>query len=179
MEDAALAELLFPNVTATPEEIEEKYPKRDLPEGAKVTRIAPSPTGFMHLGNLFGALTDERLAHQSGGVFYLRIEDTDLKRQVEGGVEKILDVFHKFGLRFDEGALENGGEFGNYAPTDSGRGRRSIMSLPKSSCRRAGPIPASAPRRSLPACASGRRRRRRIPAITASGPSGAAAVLKR
>mgnify|MGYP001014817585 CR=1 FL=1 len=60
MEDAALAELLFPNVTATPEEIEEKYPKRDLPEGAKVTRIAPSPTGFMHLGNLFGALTDER-----------------------------------------------------------------------------------------------------------------------
>ena len=116
LEDAALAELLFPNVAATPEEMEERYPKRDLPEGAKVTRIAPSPTGFMHLGNLFGALTDERLAHQSGGVFLLRIEDTDLKRQVEGGVEKILDVFCKFGLRFDEGALENGGEFGAYGP---------------------------------------------------------------
>ena len=116
MEDAALAELLFPNVAATPEEMEERYPKRNLPEGAKVTRIAPSPTGFMHLGNLFGALTDERLAHQSGGVFLLRIQDTDLKRQVEGGVEKILDVFHKFGLQFDEGALENEGEFGSYGP---------------------------------------------------------------
>ena len=74
-----LAELLFPHINTTPEEMEARYPKRELPEGAKVTRMGPSPTGFMHLGNLYGALVDERLAHQSDGVFYLRIEDTDRK----------------------------------------------------------------------------------------------------
>ena len=110
-----LAELLFPDITETPEELEAKYPPRDLPEGAKVTRMAPSPTGFMHLGNLFGAVTDERLAHQSGGVFYLRIEDTDQKREVEGGVETILSVFRQFGLHFDEGATIDG-DSGAYGP---------------------------------------------------------------
>ena len=75
-----LAELLFPHINTTPEEMEARYPKRELPEGAKVTRMGPSPTGFMHLGNLYGALVDERLAHQSKGVFYLRIEDTDRGR---------------------------------------------------------------------------------------------------
>ena len=115
MDYSKLAELLFPGVTETAEEVEARYPQRNLPEGAKVTRIAPSPTGFMHLGNLFGAITDERLAHQSGGVFYLRIEDTDAKRAVEGGVETIISVFKKFGLNFDEGALIDG-EKGDYGP---------------------------------------------------------------
>ena len=115
MDFEKLAELLFPNVTETAEEVEARYPERNLPEGAKVTRIAPSPTGFMHLGNLFGAITDERLAHQSGGVFFLRIEDTDAKRAVEGGVETIINVFKKFGLNFDEGALIDG-EKGDYGP---------------------------------------------------------------
>lgn len=115
MDYEKLAELLFPDVTETPEDMEAKYPPRDLPEGAKVTRMAPSPTGFMHLGNLFGAVTDERLAHQSGGVFMLRIEDTDKKREVEGGVETIISVFKKFGLNFDEGALVEG-EKGDYGP---------------------------------------------------------------
>ena len=115
MDYQKLAELLFPNVTETAEEVEVRYPERNLPEGAKVTRIAPSPTGFMHLGNLFGAITDERLAHQSGGVFFLRIEDTDAKRAVEGGVETIINVFKKFGLNFDEGALIDG-EKGDYGP---------------------------------------------------------------
>lgn len=115
MDYQKLAELLFPEIHTTPEDMEKRYPQRNLPEGAKVTRIAPSPTGFMHLGNLYGAMVDERLAHQSGGVFYLRIEDTDQKRLVENGVEKILDVFSKFGLEFDEGAsLE--GDKGNYGP---------------------------------------------------------------
>ncbi len=114
-DNLALAELLFPNVTTTPEEMEALYPVRELPEGAKVTRMAPSPTGFMHLGNLFGAITDERLAHQSGGVFYLRIEDTDQKRAVEGGVETIIRVFQEFGLPFDEGATIDG-DNGNYGP---------------------------------------------------------------
>ena len=84
MDTIRLAQLLFPDVTETPEQVEARYPARQLPEGAKVTRMAPSPTGFMHLGNLFGAVVDERLAHQSGGIFYLRIEDTDKKREVEG-----------------------------------------------------------------------------------------------
>lgn len=110
-----LADLLFPSITATPEHWEEVFPERDLPEGAKVTRMAPSPTGFMHLGNLYGALVDERLAHQSGGIFYLRIEDTDQKRLVNNGVAMILEVFDKFGLNFDEGAsLE--GDRGIYGP---------------------------------------------------------------
>lgn len=110
-----LAERLFPHITLLPEDMEKRYPKRELPEGAKVTRIAPSPTGFMHLGNLFGALIDERLAHQSGGVFYLRIEDTDQKRQVENGIDIILRVFSSFGLSFDEGATSSGDK-GNYGP---------------------------------------------------------------
>src|SRR5690554_1782750 len=94
-----LSRLLFPDITETQEDWERAYPPRDLPPGAIVTRMAPSPTGFMHLGNLFGAITDERLAHQSGGVFLLRIEDTDQKREVPGAVETILSAFERFGLR--------------------------------------------------------------------------------
>lgn len=111
-----LAEKLFPHITKTPEDILAQYPARQLPEGAKVTRMGPSPTGFMHLGNLYGALVDERLAHQSGGVFYLRIEDTDKKREVEGGVQTIIDAFTSFGLPFDEGATmgEDRGAYGPY-----------------------------------------------------------------
>lgn len=115
MDYNALADLLFPNVSGTPEELEQKYPPRQLPEGARVTRMAPSPTGFMHLGNLYGAIADERLAHQSNGVFYLRIEDTDQKREVPGGVQTILDVFQMYGLPFDEGATLQG-DAGAYGP---------------------------------------------------------------
>jgi glutamyl-tRNA synthetase len=110
-----LADKLFPHIVETPEQVEARYPKRNLPEGAKVTRMGPSPTGFMHLGNLYGALVDERLAHQSGGVFYLRIEDTDRKREVEGGVQTIIDAFSSFDLPFDEGATLDG-ETGAYGP---------------------------------------------------------------
>jgi len=83
MDYKKLADLLFPDIDKTPEDYEAMYPKRKLPEGAITTRLAPSPTGFIHLGNLYGALADERLAHQSGGVCYLRVEDTDEKREVE------------------------------------------------------------------------------------------------
>ena len=72
-----LADLLYPGITATPEEMEARFPKRELPEGAKVTRFAPSPTGFVHFGGLVPTRVSERLAHQSGGVLFLRIEDTD------------------------------------------------------------------------------------------------------
>ncbi len=110
-----LAELLFPHITKTPEDYEALYPKRILPPGAKVTRLGPSPTGFIHLGNLYGAFVDERLAHQSGGIFYLRIEDTDDKRYVEGAVDIIIDSLRFFGIQFDEGAAKNGFS-GNYGP---------------------------------------------------------------
>ena len=110
-----LAELLFPDVTLTPEEIEKRYPERNLPEGAKVTRLAPSPTGFMHFGTLFPALTNERLAHQSGGVFFLRIEDTDSKREVAGAEKDLIDTLAYYKINFDEGATESG-EIGDYGP---------------------------------------------------------------
>ncbi len=110
-----LADLLFPNITTLPEDMERRFPERDLPEGAKVTRFAPSPTGFLHIGNLYGAFTDERLAHTSGGIFYLRIEDTDAKRTVPNGVEIIIDTLSKLGLKFDEGAV-SGGDDGAYGP---------------------------------------------------------------
>lgn len=110
-----LAELLFPDIAKTPADYEAQYPPRALNEGAMVTRLGPSPTGFIHLGNLYGAFVDERLAHQSGGVFYLRIEDTDDKRYVEGAVETILNSLDFFGIRFDEGAAADG-EHGSYGP---------------------------------------------------------------
>ena len=106
-----LAKLLFPNVTKTPEDMEAKYPPRNLPEGAKVTRFAPSPTGFVHFGGLFPSTIGERLAHQSGGVFMLRIEDTDAKREVEGAAVGLIRTLEHYGIRFDEGAVI--GEDGN------------------------------------------------------------------
>ncbi len=100
-----LADLLFPRVIETPEECEARFPARNLPEGAKVTRFAPSPTGFVHFGGLFPVMVGERLAHQSGGVFYLRIEDTDAKREVPGAAEGLITTLERYGIRFDEGAI--------------------------------------------------------------------------
>lgn len=113
MDNSKLAKILFPDVNKTPEYYLEKYPKRQLPEGAMVTRLGPSPTGFIHLGNLYGAFVDERLAHQSQGIFFLRIEDTDDKRYVDGAVETVIDSLKFFGIHFDEGATKDG-DFGNY-----------------------------------------------------------------
>ena len=115
MDHKKLAGLLFPDVDKSVTYYEELYPKRLLPQGARVTRLGPSPTGFIHLGNLYGALTDERLAHQSGGVFFLRIEDTDNKREVEGAVDILINSLKYFNVNFDEGALQDG-EKGDYGP---------------------------------------------------------------
>ena len=115
MDYKRLADLLFPNELKSPREYEEIYPKRNLPEGATVTRIGPSPTGFIHLGNLYNALIGERLSAQSGGVFFLRIEDTDSKRYVEGAVDVILSSMKFFGIEFDEGATVDG-DNGSYGP---------------------------------------------------------------
>ena len=109
-----LADALIPDKDLKPlEEYEKMYTPRDLAKGAEVTRIAPSPTGFMHFGNLYVALANERLAHQSGGIFYLRIEDTDQKRKVEGAVEVVHKSLKYFGVNFDEGA-DKGGNYGPY-----------------------------------------------------------------
>lgn len=115
MDHKKLADLLFPHIDKTPGYYEELFAPRDLPQDAVVTRLGPSPTGFIHLGNLYGALADERLAHQSGGVFYLRIEDTDDKRYVENAVETIISSLKFFDINFDEGALMDG-EKGDYGP---------------------------------------------------------------
>ena len=121
MNSIELSELIYPEI-ANDTDYEAMYPKRNLPGGAKVTRLGPSPTGFIHLGNLYGAFVDERLAHQSNGVFYLRIEDTDDKRFVENAVETIISSLAFFGIKFDEGVTEHGdvGSYGDY--TQSHRG---------------------------------------------------------
>ncbi|MCD7827077.1 MAG: glutamate--tRNA ligase [Clostridiales bacterium] len=116
MDYEALSELLFPNITKTPEDYEKMYPPRKLPEGARVTRFAPSPTGYLHIGGLYGALTDVMTAKSTGGVSYLRIEDTDKKREVEDGVSAIIKGFNAFGVGFDEGVTVRGKEKGKYGP---------------------------------------------------------------
>ena len=117
MDNNKLAQLLFPHINVEMEEYLEKiYPKRQLPEGAYVTRFAPSPTGFIHIGGLFTALVNERLAHQSGGKIFLRIEDTDKKREQEDGINEIITGLAAFGINFDEGKTLDGTEKGDYGP---------------------------------------------------------------
>ncbi len=115
MDTCTLANLLFPNTTETPEQLEQRFPVRNAPEGAVITRMAPSPTGFVHLGNLVQGLTSERMAHQSGGVLFLRVEDTDAKREVPGAVEVLIDTLKHYGIQFDEGATIDG-DNGAYGP---------------------------------------------------------------
>lgn len=112
-----LAEILFPNITKTREYYEELYPKRNLPEGAMVTRYGPSPTGSVHLGNLYSAFCDMVYARQSKGVFFLRIEDTDQKRMIDGGIENIVDVLHGFDILPNEG-YSFGGKYGTYQQSE-------------------------------------------------------------
>lgn len=116
MENIKLTDLLLPDINVTTEKILEMYPKRTLADNAKVTRFAPSPTGFLHMGGLFAALISERLAHQSGGIFYIRIEDTDKKREVKGSIPEIIRSLDYFSICFDEGEIKPGKEIGNYGP---------------------------------------------------------------
>ena len=115
MDYQALSELLFPNVTETPEQVEARFPARNLPEGAVVTRMAPSPTGFVHLGNLVQGMISERMAHQSGGVLFLRVEDTDAKREVPGAVQVLIESLKFYNIHFDEGVGLDG-DIGIYGP---------------------------------------------------------------
>ena len=115
-DNIALANLLLPNIDKTPDYYENLYPARNLPEGARVVRVAPSPTGYLHLGTLFAALVNRITATSSGGVFFTRIEDTDKKREIEGGIENIIDGLNRFGITIDEGFFSGTNQRGDYGP---------------------------------------------------------------
>ena len=110
-----LAELIFPEVKETIQDLEKRYPPRNLPDGAEVTRFAPSPTGFLHTGSLFMSMICRKVASQTGGIFYIRLEDTDTKREIAGSGEQLLEQLHIFGINPDEGYLGKD-EKGNYGP---------------------------------------------------------------
>ena len=111
-----LAQLLFGNITKTPQDMEELYPPRQLREGARVTRFAPSPTGFLHFGNLFTCMVSYKTAKATDGVFYVRVEDTDQKRKVDGAIDVMLKGLSVYGINADEGVVGDGKEIGNYGP---------------------------------------------------------------
>ena len=115
-ENIQLAEILFPDVKETPGQVESKYPKREIAEGAMVLRFAPSPTGFLHTGGVFMSLIGRTLVNQNGGVYILRIEDTDKTREVEGGIDLIVKGLNGFGIDFDEGMKGDDSEEGGYGP---------------------------------------------------------------
>ena len=116
MTNKDLANLIFPNITKTIKDYENMYPKRNLDEGAVVTRFAPSPTGFVHMGSLLASFVERKAAKDTNGVFYLRIEDTDQERKVENGIVGITTDLRNFGITIDEGALSETEEIGNYGP---------------------------------------------------------------
>ena len=118
-----LAELLFPGIILTPQQYDEQYPARQLPEGARVTRFSPSPTGYLHIGGLFAAMTARLTAKVTNGVFFLRIEDTDKKREVEGGVTAIVNGLDAFGITPDEGITGVDTESGAYGPYQQSKRR--------------------------------------------------------
>ncbi|MBQ8872170.1 MAG: glutamate--tRNA ligase [Bacilli bacterium] len=111
-----LANIIFPDITLTVEDYEKKYPARNLKDGAIVTRYAPSPTGFIHIGALLASFTGSIFAKQSEGVFYLRIEDTDTKRTIDDGINTIINGLKEFDVTFDEGPTDENNESGNYGP---------------------------------------------------------------
>ena len=115
MDYKELADMIFPDAKDI-SYYEEKYPERDLPEGAQVLRVAPSPTGNVHIGTIDQALIATKVARQTGGVFFLRIEDTDQKREVEGGVKQIIEALKSFDLEPDEGMISETEWKGNYGP---------------------------------------------------------------
>lgn len=117
MTNKDLAELLFPDVTKTIEDYEKMYPERNLEEGAYVTRFAPSPTGRLHMGSLFASFVPEVFARQTNGVFILRIEDTDSKREIENGTELILSDLKDNDYKIDENPID-GGAYGPYIQTE-------------------------------------------------------------
>lgn len=111
-----LAEIIFPDVKETISDLDKRFPQRELPQGALVTRFAPSPTGFLHTGSLFTSLVAYTVSKQSGGVFYFRLEDTDQKREIEGSGKELIEQLNYFGIGPDEGYMgdHEKGEYGPY-----------------------------------------------------------------
>ena len=116
MTDKELADLIYPHITKTVEDYEKIYPKRNLKENAVVSRFAPSPTGFVHMGSLLTTLIERKIPDETDGVFYLRIEDTDQKRSVENGIQGIVNDLKNFDIKIDEGVVGENEQIGNYGP---------------------------------------------------------------
>ncbi len=114
MDYKKLADMLFPDVTLTKDDLEKMYPERNLSKGAIVTRFAPSPTGFLHIGSVFTCLVASNFAKKTGGKFILRIEDTDQNRLIPGAIGLIIDGLKRYKIEFDEGRTEDGKDFGDY-----------------------------------------------------------------
>ena len=112
-----LAKLICSDVTLTISDLEKRYPQRELKEGARVTRFAPSPTGFLHTGSLFASFVASKLAHDTDGIFYIRIEDTDTKREIKGSTETLINQLNTFNVKIDEG-YSFGGEYGPYIQSE-------------------------------------------------------------
>ena len=111
-----IADLLYPNLKHNAQFYEAMYPSRDLPKGAEVTRFAPSPTGYLHIGHFYQCLVDSRVAKNTNGVFYFRLEDTDKKREIDGAGDVALNVMKEYGIVPDEGLFPDGMEKGEYGP---------------------------------------------------------------
>ena len=116
MTQQELAQLMFPHITKTPADWEAAFPPRQLPEEARVVRVAPSPTGYLHLGVFYTAMVNRLTADAAKGIFYFRLEDTDKKREVEGGAADILTGMNRFGLNIDEGFVAADRVEGAYVP---------------------------------------------------------------
>lgn len=116
MTNKELADLMYPHVTKTIEDYEKIFPKRNLKAGAMVSRYAPSPTGFVHMGNMLSCFIENIVPKRTGGKFYLRIEDTDQKREVAGGINNIISAMKTIGLSYDEGVISEEEELGSYGP---------------------------------------------------------------
>ena len=131
MDYKKLADLLFPDVTLTKEDLEKKYPPRVLKDGAIVTRFAPSPTGFLHIGSVFTCLVADNFAKKSGGTFILRIEDTDQNRKVQDGVRLIIQGLNRYHINFDEGVDEDGNDYGDYGTYTQSQRKPIYMAMAK------------------------------------------------
>ena len=131
MDYKKLADLLFPNVTLTKEDLEKRYPERELDKNAIVTRFAPSPTGFLHIGSVFTCLVANNFAKKSGGVFILRIEDTDQNRKVQDGVKLLIQGLNRYNVVFDEGVDVDGNDYGNYGVYTQSQRKDIYMAMAK------------------------------------------------
>jgi hypothetical protein len=167
-EELSMSEQLFSHIDKRPEDYFLKYPERSLPDGAEVTRFAPSPTGYLHIGGLFASLIAERVAHQSGGVFFLRIEDTDKKREIEDGVTESSKASGSSALPLTKALTARTTKRAITARICRAEGARSISALPKALLNGALHIHAFAAKKNCSRYAAYRSRRSFCPAITAS-----------